>query len=187
MFCLLAGSAFAHRVTTFAWVEGDTVYTESKFSAGRKVNEGRITVYDSKGNRLLEGLTSSKGEFSFKAPGNTAMKIVLQAGTGHRAEWTLSEDEIKGIEASATESHAVKESDKITRQAPGVAVLQEDVQRAVEKALDKKLRPIMKMLDESRTRSSLRDILGGIGYILGLVGIAAYIHARKSKSEPDNQ
>jgi len=190
---LFSGSALAHRVTIFAWLEGDTVYTESKFSGGRKVKEGRIIVYDQDGNRLLEGDTDKEGKFSFKAPGKTTLKIVLQAGMGHRAEWILSEDEIEGIdgieiEASATDSHTEKGFDKISRQVPGAAISQEDVQQAVEKALDKKLKPIIKMLADFRTSSpSLKDILGGIGYILGLVGIAAYIHTRKSKSESDNQ
>ncbi len=31
---LIAGNAFDHRVNVFAWVEGDTVFVESKFSEG---------------------------------------------------------------------------------------------------------------------------------------------------------
>ena len=33
----LAGPAAAHKVIVFAWVNGNTIHTESKFSGGRKV------------------------------------------------------------------------------------------------------------------------------------------------------
>jgi len=85
----------AHRVNLFAWVEGDTVYVESKFSGGRRVTAGKITVSDTQGTELLSGTTSEKGEFSFKVPKKTELKIVLVAGTGHRAEWTISANEIE--------------------------------------------------------------------------------------------
>ena len=85
----------AHRVNLFAWVEGDTVYAESKFSGGRRVNAGKITVLDSQGTELLSGTTNEKGEFSFKVPQKTELKIVLVAGTGHKAEWTISANEIE--------------------------------------------------------------------------------------------
>jgi hypothetical protein len=66
-------SGDAHRVNLFAWVEGDTVHVESKFSGGKKVDEN--------------------GEFSFKVPEKTDLKIILIAGRGHRAEWTIAASE----------------------------------------------------------------------------------------------
>jgi len=52
----------------------------------------------------------------------------------------------------------------------------------VEKALDKKLSPILKRLAESETRGpGLSEIFGGIGYIFGLAGVAAYVQSRKKK------
>jgi nickel transport protein len=47
--------------------------------------------------------------------------------------------------------------------------------RALEKALDKKLAPIMRMLAEMQEQKVRpTDVLGGLGYIFGLVGVAAY-------------
>ena len=61
-------AAQAHKVTIFAWAEGNRVFTESKFSGGKRVKDGLVTVFDSAGNQLLEGRTDENGEFSFEAP-----------------------------------------------------------------------------------------------------------------------
>jgi nickel transport protein len=94
MVCIHIEMADAHRVNVFAWVEEDTVYVESKFKNGRQVKAGKITVFDSKGSAILTGTTDENGKFSFKAPHKTRLKIVLDAGAGHRAEWTIAAHEI---------------------------------------------------------------------------------------------
>jgi len=49
------------------------------------------------------------------------------------------------------------------------------IDKALEKALDKKLAPVLRMLAEMHEQKvRLTDVLGGIGYIIGLVGVAAY-------------
>jgi len=177
------GTAMAHKVMVFAWVEGNTVYTESKFSGGKKVNKGQIIVYDQQGNRLLEGETNEKGEFSFKVPEKTTLKIVLQAGMGHRGEWTLPAEEIEEAASSQIEAAppVETEAEKAQNQMQPVSGINaEDIQSAIEKALDKKLKPIYKMLAESRKQGpTVTEIFGGIGYIIGLMGIAAYFKYRR--------
>ena len=55
------------------------------------------------------------------------------------------------------------------------APLPAEIEKALEKALDKKLAPIMRALAEMREQKvRLTDVLGGLGYIFGLVGAAAY-------------
>jgi len=186
---LVVGSASAHKVIIFAWVEGDTVYTESKFSGGKRVQKGDVMVYDLKGNLLLKGKTSEQGEFSFKIPEKTAMKIVLLAGMGHRAEWTVPLEEIQGIasetsETTTNQSTITKEPDKQTHSVSVTNLSPDDIQLAFEKALDKKLKPVMKKLAESQEHGpTVKDILGGIGYILGLVGVASYFHYRRKTKD----
>ena len=84
----------AHRVNLFAWVEGDTIFVETKFSSGKRVNRGKIIVTDPQGTELLTGTTDANGEFSFKIPQKTELKISVLAGTGHRAEWTIAAGEM---------------------------------------------------------------------------------------------
>jgi len=177
---ILTGShvpALAHKVMIFAWVEGDTVFTESKFSGGKKAIHAPVVIFDKDGKKLLEGKTDNKGEFSFKIPKLTDLKIVLNAGMGHKAEWTVPESEIREAGAILEKKSAVETSGPIA-----VGLSKKEVRKIVEDSLDKKLRPILRMISESRnTKPSLTEIIGGIGYIFGLMGIALYFKNRGKK------
>lgn len=87
---VLSSKAYAHKVNVFAYVEGDTVYTESYFSGGKKVNDGLIEVYDTEGHKLLEGKTNKEGQFNFEIPKKGDLKIILNASLGHRDTYDLS-------------------------------------------------------------------------------------------------
>ncbi len=169
--------ALAHKVIIFAWVEGDTVFTESKFSGGKKAINARVEIFDKDGKKLLEGKTDNKGEFSFKIPKLTDLRIVLNAGMGHKAEWTVPESEIREAGAILEKKSAVEPSGPTT-----VGLSKEEVRKIVEDSLDKKLRPIVRMITESKnTKPSLTEIIGGIGYIFGLMGVALYFKNREKK------
>ncbi len=91
----VATPALAHRVVIFAFAEGDTVQTESKFMPGGPVKQGKIIVQDPKtGKELLTGQTDDQGKFSFPMPPEAKsqkmdLKIIVEAGMGHRAEFLL--------------------------------------------------------------------------------------------------
>ena len=176
----LPGDAGAHRVNIFAWVEGDTVLVECKYPDGREVYEGVIRVLDSAGKELLNGKTNTKGEFSFKVPKQDDLTIVLEAGMGHRADWPLSKQDLAPAGESAVPSAPAPKTEApppaAKESAPGAASpLPAGIDQAIEKALDKKLAPVLRMLAEMHEQKvRLTDVLGGIGYIIGLVGVAAY-------------
>ena len=185
-------SALAHKVTVFAWVEDGTVFTESKLGGGKRIKEGDIFVYDGNSNLLLKGKTNDQGEFSFPLPQAPPLIVELNAGMGHMARWTLTPEDADLSDIPGNESEAGKKED-LTETNPDVAAQNHDLQRAdhrdlaamversVERAVDKKLRPMMKILvDMHAQKTSFSDIIGGIGYILGLVGLVAYFKSRKN-------
>ncbi len=172
-------AAHAHRCYIFAWVEGDTVYTESYFSGNRKVIDGVVTVFDSSGKELLHGRTNRKGEFSFKIPGEIDMRIVLESSMGHRAEYLLKASEFSASPGNPKPVPRDKEPD-----GPVPADNPQDMEKIkamMEEVLDVRLRPISRglaRLQEERG-PGLTEILGGIGYIFGLMGIVLYFKSRK--------
>jgi nickel transport protein len=192
---LVIDSAFAHRVNVFAWVDGDTIYVESKFAGGRSVKSGKIVVTDPQGVELLSGLTNDEGEFSFKIPERTDLKIVLHAGQGHRGEWTVRAAEMAGLpsgtvsEAGAEKAGpsvskiAVSKISEITgNKTPETDIKTKDLEEVIESVLDRKLKPITRMLADLKQQDpSIKDIFAGIGYIFGLAGVVAYVQSRKKK------
>ena len=170
--------ALAHKVTIFAWVEGDSVFTESKFSGGRKATGAQVLVYDREGKQLLEGKTNNKGKFSFKIPKLTDLRIVLNAGMGHKAEWRIPESEIKEAGGVSEKKRAGESSQPIN-----VGLSKEEIKKLIEESLDRKLRPIVRMMTESQSKGpSVTEIVGGVGYIFGLMGVAIYFRNRGKKA-----
>lgn len=178
--------AFAHKVTVFAWVEGDTVHTESKFSGGRFAKQARIEVYDRTGKKLLEGRTDDGGGFAFKAPKQEDLRIVMIAGAGHRNEWVVKAEEFSDQTSSAADDKTVRSHQPqplVETPLPGgIDVSPEDLQTMIEAALDKKLQPVLHRLLQMEEGPRLSDVMGGIGYIIGLVGLGTYINYRRRSS-----
>ncbi len=121
LFCLFVSTpCMAHRVNLFAWLEGDTVFTESFFSDGTKSIDSRIDVFDPEGEILLTGKTDDNGRFSFKIPEKTDLTIVLNASMGHRVEYILSAGEMTGIKSSLDDKGS-KQSAEIKEGKSGVS------------------------------------------------------------------
>ena len=174
-------SVFAHKVNIFAYVEGDKVYTESYFSDGKKCVDSKIEVFDNQGDKVLEGLTDEEGAFSFEIPsGDGDLKIVLTASMGHRAEYIIRADELGDVAGLIEE----KIEEPVSAVSPEVSSVDlKEMQSLIENTLDEKLKPIIREMREIRKsqedRISPTEIIGGIGYIIGIFGIIAYFLSRK--------
>lgn len=190
----LAGLAAAHKVTVFAWVEGNTVYTQSKFAGGRKAKNAPIEIYDKTGKKILEGKTDEKGEFSFTAPAKMEMKVVLVAGTGHQGEWVIPESDFADMADTPVQTEPEPPAPMVSTTAAPIetgsqesvsgCVSREEVRQMLDAALDKKLRPLsmaVHKLSDPDHAPGVSDIAGGIGYIFGLVGVASYVHSRRKR------
>jgi nickel transport protein len=179
-----ASVVFAHKVNIFAYVEGDTVYTESYFPDGTKAKDGIVEVYDSQGIKLLEGKTDEKGEFSFNPPKKDDLEIVLIASMGHKNSYILSADELAGI--IVTEKP--QEPESIESEVKEVMQVDlEQIKRIIDSSLDEKLKPIMKQLTKAQQKEvSFTEVVGGIGYIFGIMGIILYFASKKKKGEKKN-
>lgn len=181
-----AGTANAHKFIVTAWVEGDTVYVESGFGDGSPAKSAKVFVYDDNGKELLASHTNELGEYSFKVPKKTAMRVVVNAAMGHQSEVTIPVEDFEDVSPdngeAAKEQAAESAPRKQAQPIMTTGLTAGDIQMAMERALDKKLRPVVKKLAKFQAQGpSIKDILGGIGYILGLVGIGAYFNYRRKK------
>jgi len=190
--------ALAHRVLIYAYAEGDTIHTESKFVPDTPVREGKILVMNQKTDAvLLTGQTDNEGKFSFKIPAEAAaqkldLKIVVEASMGHRGEWLLKADSyLTGMEAEkaaapdASAAHAPASEPSPTQaasQSKAAGLDQKALEEALNKTLQHQLAPMKEMLtDLSIHRTTPTDVIGGIGYILGIFGLLAFLQSKKNR------
>lgn len=183
----LSSAALAHKVNLFAYAEDGMVYTESYFSDGKKVMNSTVEVFDVKKNKLLlTGKTDKNGEFSFKIPQATGLRIVLTASMGHKNDYLLSEDEVRdalgtGEASEKSLPESVEREKKETPPKSMTPIYDNQLEFLIEQAVEKKTAPIMRKLikiEKQIQKPSLQEILGGIGYILGLMGIGIYFKHR---------
>ena len=172
--------AHAHKISVFAWVEGNTVRTESIFIGGKKVKSGKIEIYDQENRIVLEGTTDDKGRYDFPAPSDaTALKIVISDGMGHANHWRISAEELSGKSIAKKPTTDVQPQANSTSSPLDAAAIEQIVERAVAK----EVAPIRAQLAQQSW--GFRDIVAGVGYILGLMGLASYIHHRKAANVKD--
>lgn len=161
--------SLAHRVNVFAWIEGDTVHVQAGFSRKNPARQSSVSVLPGSGadvdtaRVMLSGTTDDSGKFSFPLPPEArehGLTIRVNAGQGHQNTWSLKAEECavqSGQTGKAAQTPGVA--------APGTLPAHQPAEQATPRYMD----------DGPR----LRDIVGGLGWIVGLVGIGMALHARK--------
>ena len=175
----LVSQVWAHKVNVFAWAEGDTIFVEGFYPGGKKSQNSLVEVFNPAGTKLLEGRTNNKGEFSFKVPDNTDLRIVLTDSTGHKDDFILHAGSPGGAGSLPSSAVAEKHSRSVGESVSVRADIHQ-LETVIDEALDRKLDPVIKLIRDSHKQGpSVTEIIGGIGYIFGLVGVAVYFSNRK--------
>ena len=190
---LAAPQAMAHRANIFAWEDGGNIRVECSFSGGKPAMNAPITVTDvASGEELAKFKTDGEGMGAFPIPDKARanrldLRLELMAGEGHRGEWVITADEYLGAAPDAAGADAASDTQATqTAAAPAgapaatAAVDEAALKRIVDDALAKRLAPINRHLASlADPAPGIRDIVGGIGWILGLFGIAALVRSRR--------
>lgn len=180
--CLALGAAAtplsAHRVNVFAYVESGVIHTESYAQDGDAVKGGVIEVYDSAGRLVHRGETDGGGMHRFPVPARDDLTIVLDASMGHRATFTLEADELGGTEPAGLDELGGTEPAASTRQADAATL--EEIRAVVREEVSAQVAPLLRQVARNRQdRITVNEVFAGIGYILGLTGIALFVYSRK--------
>jgi len=139
-----------------------------------------VEVYNSGGARLLEGRTNQKGEFSFKIPAREDLRIVLTASMGHKNDFIIPAGDLGGSKSSSDEPVPTI-TEKVAAPVP-TRVDMGQLEVMLDQALDRKLEPVIKLIRSTRKEGpGVTEIIGGIGYIVGLFGLVMYFKSRKER------
>ena len=110
------------------------------------------------------------------APEPEPVSDVLNAGMGHMTEYTINESEFE----LSTSTNKTTVNNATTTPS---SVNNEEIQAIVEKAVNKAVKPLAREISELKNQTSLADIIGGFGIIVGVLGGFAYFAARKEKAK----
>jgi hypothetical protein len=144
--------ALAHNMKIFATTSGTAITGKVYFVGGSAAMAVPVTLRDADGKTLATLTTAADGSFSFSPVPAQVASVVAEGGDGHMAEFPLTTSAL----ASAAPAAAAPAEDAL---AQGQLRLEERID-----ALENTLR--------------LHDVLGGLGYILGLFGLWAWLKAR---------
>ncbi len=186
IFLFVVLPANAHRLNVFAYEENGEIRVEAKFSGGRAAKNSLVIVENQQGQTLLQGKTDEQGTFSFPIPDVLKEKqaditITVSPGDGHRGSWTLeAQDYLAEI---AADIHPPETEAPLSVQSGTEHENKCTVDEAkLREIIGRELAPIKRALAQEKVKKvTHQDILGGLGYILGLAGIATFIHYRKTE------
>lgn len=202
-----AHPALAHRVNIFAVSDGTTVSVECRFSRSSPARKSLVTVLDvATGEVLQEGRTDETGCVAFPLTERmrraaSGLRFHVNAGEGHQNDFVLEADEL----GTAGNTEAAAKTGEPAASAPMVAAAQqptgqearpalpaalpgdsivtmtrEELEALVAAAVDRRVAPLKRMLAAQTEKGpGMVEILGGIGWILGIFGAAALVMARR--------
>ncbi len=179
---LWPGPAAAHKLKIFAIADGPTIQGFVFFGGDRRARRARVEVFDEGGNRLAELVSGVDGGFRFEARHRGDHRIVADLGDGHRVETVVRAAELPaslpdrdvGTGHATLRVAAVPEASKA--QAPASA---EQLAALIDAAVARHVASLREQHALAEETVRWRDVLGGLGYILGLVGIGLYVANRR--------
>jgi nickel transport protein len=190
----------AHKLKMFASAEGEIITGYVYYTTGGKPKNVTILVQDTGGNPLGEITTNEEGEFTFTADAKRDYVFVLELSDGHRTSFTVTADELPdSLPSVSTEQQTAPKNEQniakeeMTPSAPqkidstkeemSSYVSLEEIEDIVNKAVSKQIRPLREQLEGYEEKIRLHDILGGVGYIIGLMGLGYFLGARKRRNK----
>lgn len=180
LFVILAsGTAQAHKLKVFASATGPVIEGYAYFSPGGRAYQASVTVASEDGTVLDRLRTDNEGNFRFEAKRRIDYVVTVDGGDGHVASYTVSANDLP-------ETLPVQEGDSPaagakTAAPAGPAVDQTVLTALIEQSVARQIRPLREELDANQEKIWWHDVLGGIGYIFGLCGLAFGLSSRRGR------
>ncbi len=165
---LSSSSVLAHNMEVFATVEGKTIQGKASFHDGTPASNADVRAFDPAGEEIGRTKTDDQGKFSLPARFRCDHRLLVDTGDGHGAEYTIL---AKTLPADLPPHGPAVDSAEQAQ-----AHSENDVKGSHDSALLKEIHAdvdaLQDQLDQYEHRIRFCDILGGIGFIVGLAGAA---------------
>jgi len=156
-------SATAHDMHVFV-TEDDGVYSGRAYYEDDEPATGMaVTVVDDRGDELATLETDREGRFEFSEHVHGDVTFIVRGDDGHEERFTVHAQEHEEVHGGEAHGH--------DRDDAGAATSQ--------------LRALQEQIDALQNRLWMRDVIGSIGYILGIFGLIALWRSRKGVDGAD--
>ncbi len=181
----LSGPAvYGHGLIVYGSARGRTIEGWAYFSGGGKAKNATVRVLGPQGERLGRVTTDEGGRFQFRAARRCDHTLVLETEGGHRAEYTVKAEELPATlpgakqpespEPGAPEVEKPAPEPGAARRGESSSLRPEEMRRIVEDVVAREVEPLRGELHRYRQSVQFRDVLGGIGYICGMMAVIVY-------------
>lgn len=179
---LLAGTAAqAHKMKLFASAAGPEIEGYVYFSPGGRAHQVGVTVSAADGAVLGRLQTDDDGAFRFEAKSRIDHVFSADGGDGHEASYTVSAGDLPPSLPGGAGGSVVTAPDA-SRLAAGTPIGGEDGLRAfIDQSVARQIRPLREQLDAYQEKIWMHDVLGGLGVIFGLGGVAFGLSERRRR------
>lgn len=181
-----AGRAEAHKLRIFAFAESGEIRGTVFFGGNVKARGARVIAIGPDDRILAETNSDEDGTFAIPVVERVDHRIVADARDGHRAEaWVRASELPAGLRALGAararpaEAAAPSAGSVSPTATPSVA----EVERIVEAAVARQVAPLRADIESYEDQVRWRDVAGGLGYILGVTGLALSLVARRRRRE----
>lgn len=165
----VCSTADAHRMDLTVRVVGGTIEGKAAYHGGRPAAGASVELRLASGEVLATAVAGEDGRFSVPVSGRAALEVFVHTADGHAARTRLAAEALPSGLAEDVAAEAPQIQEELARRVAHLVVGE----------VSRQLVPISDGLADLERRVAVRDVLGGIGYLLGLAGIAAYLLARR--------
>ena len=180
--------ALAHHLYVFAYVSGGDIVVKASFGHNRPAVGGEVSVKTGAGKLLFQGKTDGRGMLRFprpQLPPKETVKITVSDGPGHQGVWTMSPADLgNGTAAKKVPAESKSAVQPVSHSSPPALSEEEQkyLARLVSEAVAREIEPLKAMMArQMESGPSLRNIIGGIGWLVGLGGLAAAWASRRKR------
>lgn len=181
LLCVLTASpALAHKLKVFATAIGDAVEGRVYFVGGGPGIGVPVELKNSSGEVVASGRTAAPdGSFSLTLPYRDDFTVFADAQDGHVGSFALGAARL--AEALPERSDGGVATPGVGAAEPAAGDAPVASTDAIEAAVARQLAPLLEEIDALRSAIGFRDIVGGVGFILGGFGLWAFVAARRGR------
>ncbi|WP_404383447.1 carboxypeptidase-like regulatory domain-containing protein [Caenispirillum salinarum] len=181
-----APPAWAHKIKLFATTEGTAITGTVYVPGGGRVSGADVTATGPDGAALGTAVTDAEGRFSLEATRRVDHLLEVDTGDGHRATFRITAAQLPptlpGPEgASAAPRGTPAAEAQPAQEAAAPAMSEAALEAVVARAVAAQVNPLREQMAAQEDRLRLQDVLGGLGWIMGVTGIGFYLLARRER------